>query len=148
MELQKVMIKIFKLGKKHFRMPSWRSLTKIARSGSGSKSVCPRYGSADQGTDPYQNVTDPQHWWKSKVLRCHGWEGYIEIFRSARFGTQHSLAYFGVPFNNTFKLGLCNLYRHSHRHPGRFYLEDRLNLAQETQLTEAIQLSIFSQLRS
>ncbi len=42
--------------------PSWRSLTKIA----GSGSVSQRYGSADQ--DPYQNVTDPQHWLKQKHI--------------------------------------------------------------------------------
>jgi hypothetical protein len=35
-------------------MPSWRSLTKIAGS------ISQRYGSADP--DPYQKVTDPQHW--------------------------------------------------------------------------------------
>ena len=39
-----------------------RSLTKIARSGSGS--VSQRYGFANP--DPYQNVTDPQHW----ILLC------------------------------------------------------------------------------
>ncbi len=37
-------------------MTSWRSMTKIAGSGSISK----RHGSADP--DPHQNVMDPQHW--------------------------------------------------------------------------------------
>jgi hypothetical protein len=35
-------------------------MTKIAGSGSGSGSISHRHGSADP--DPYQNVTDPQHW--------------------------------------------------------------------------------------
>ncbi len=67
MKLQKVINK--KLWrKKYFWLPSWRSLTKIAGSGSGSgfgsesKSVSQRYGSVDP--DPYQNVTEPQHWRK------------------------------------------------------------------------------------
>ncbi len=38
-------------------LPSWRSPTKIA--GSGSESVSQRYGSSDP--DPHQNFTDPQH---------------------------------------------------------------------------------------
>ncbi len=42
---------------KIFFVPSWRSPTKIARSGAGPGTV--RYGSADP--DPYQNVTDRQH---------------------------------------------------------------------------------------
>jgi hypothetical protein len=28
----------------------------------GSGSVSQRYGSADPDADPYQNVTDPEHW--------------------------------------------------------------------------------------
>ncbi len=39
-------------------LPSWRSLPKIAGSGSGS--VSQRYGSDDP--DPYQNFTDSQRW--------------------------------------------------------------------------------------
>jgi hypothetical protein len=45
MYLQKVISKI-----------ALKTLTKIA----GSGSVCQRYISPDP--DPYQNVTDPQHW--------------------------------------------------------------------------------------
>ncbi len=41
---------------KNLKLPSWRSLTKIA----GSGSVCQRCGSADP--NPNQNVMDPQHW--------------------------------------------------------------------------------------
>ncbi len=50
-------------------MPSWRSLTKIVGSGSGC--VSQRYGSADP--DPYQNVTDPQHWVLFFILLCCKW---------------------------------------------------------------------------
>jgi hypothetical protein len=35
--------------------------------GSASVSVCQRYGSEDPHPDPYQNVTDPQHWLKGYV---------------------------------------------------------------------------------
>ncbi len=49
-------------------MSSWRSLTKITGYGAGSgfwsesRSVSQRYGFADTDPDPYQDVTDPQHW--------------------------------------------------------------------------------------
>ncbi len=43
-----------------FLLVSWRSVTKIAGSGAGSKSVSQRHGSVYP--DPYQNFTDPQHW--------------------------------------------------------------------------------------
>ncbi len=43
-----------------FLLTSWRSLTKIAGSGSASGSISQGYGSADP--DPYQNFLDPQHW--------------------------------------------------------------------------------------
>jgi hypothetical protein len=46
--------------KNNFLLISWRSLTKIAGSGSASGSISERYGSADP--DPYQNFMDPQHW--------------------------------------------------------------------------------------
>ncbi len=46
-------------------MPSWRSMTKIAGSGSepgfGSEFICQRHGSEDPDLDPYQNVMDPEH---------------------------------------------------------------------------------------
>jgi hypothetical protein len=51
---QKVISKIIK--KNFFICRLEGSLTKIT----GSGSVSQRYGSADP--DPYQNVTDPQHW--------------------------------------------------------------------------------------
>ncbi len=40
-------------------MASWRSMTKIAGSGSESGSISQRYGSPDP--DPHQNDMDPQH---------------------------------------------------------------------------------------
>jgi hypothetical protein len=58
-------------------LASWRSLTKIAgsgsRSGSRSGSISQRHGSADpdKDPDPHQNVIDPKHWgihkWKLKI---------------------------------------------------------------------------------
>ncbi len=42
-------------------MASWRSMTKIAGSGSESGSICQRHGSADLDPEPHQNVMDPQH---------------------------------------------------------------------------------------
>jgi hypothetical protein len=39
-----------------FLLASWRSMTKIA----GSGSISQRHGSADP--DPHQNVMDPEHW--------------------------------------------------------------------------------------
>ncbi len=47
-----------------FLLASWRSMTKIAGSGSGSESgsIGQRHGSADP--DPPQIVMDPQHWWQ------------------------------------------------------------------------------------
>ncbi len=41
-----------------FLLASWRSMTKIAGSGSGS--ISQRYGSADP--DPHKNIMDPEHW--------------------------------------------------------------------------------------
>ncbi len=52
-----------------FLLASWRSMTKIA----GSGSICQRHGSEDTGPDPYQNVIDPQHWLYSIMVaetRC------------------------------------------------------------------------------
>ncbi len=40
-----------------FLLASWRSMTKIGRSGSISQ----RHGSANPDTDPHQNVMDPEH---------------------------------------------------------------------------------------
>ncbi len=40
-------------------LASWRSMKKIAISGSGS--IGQRHGSADPDPDPHQNVMDPQH---------------------------------------------------------------------------------------
>ncbi len=53
-----------KLEKIVFLLASWRSMTKIAESWSGS--ISQMHGSADP--DPYQNVTDLQHWWKLCLL--------------------------------------------------------------------------------
>ncbi len=54
MYLQKVIC-----GKKiSFLLASWRSLMKIA----GSGSISQRHGSADPDPGPQQNVMDPQHW--------------------------------------------------------------------------------------
>ncbi len=41
-------------------MTSWRSMTKIA--GSGSRSISQRHGSADPDPDPHQNVMESEHW--------------------------------------------------------------------------------------
>jgi hypothetical protein len=82
MYLQKV------TSKKFFLLISWRSLTKIAGSGSGSISL--RYGSADP--DPYQNFMDPKHWLqllKMPVGWVPGsglWDG-IPAWAEARGGT-------------------------------------------------------------
>ncbi len=45
-----------------FLLASWRSMTKIAGSASGSEfgSISQRHGSADP--DPNKNVMDPEHW--------------------------------------------------------------------------------------
>ncbi len=54
--------------KNYFLLASWRSLTKRAGSGAGSVSgsafvsVSQRNGSEDPHLDPYQHVTDPEHW--------------------------------------------------------------------------------------
>ncbi len=40
-------------------LASWRSMTKIAGSGSGS--IRQRHGSMDRDTDPHRNVMDPEH---------------------------------------------------------------------------------------
>ncbi len=45
-------------------MASWRTRTKIARSGS----INQRHGSADPDSDPHQNVMDPQHCYSINVL--------------------------------------------------------------------------------
>ncbi len=52
-------------------MAPWRSLTKIAGSGSASGSMSQRYWSADP--DPYQNVMDPQHWFPWRRARSKVW---------------------------------------------------------------------------
>ncbi len=41
---------------------SWRSMMKIAGSGSASGSISQRLWSADPDPDLYQNVMDPEHW--------------------------------------------------------------------------------------
>jgi hypothetical protein len=66
-----------KLDKNYLLLVSWRSLTKRA----GSGSVSQGYGSADP--DLYQNVTDPQHWWKPSSLSQQ--MRSVEIFRSTEF---------------------------------------------------------------
>ncbi len=43
---------------------TWRSMTKIAGSGSGS--ISQRHGSEDP--DPHQNVMDPEHWFVGLTL--------------------------------------------------------------------------------
>ncbi len=45
-------------------MASWRSMTKIA----GSGSISQRQGSADLDPDPHQNVMDPQQWLLKKFI--------------------------------------------------------------------------------
>ncbi len=61
--LQKVISRIF-FFLISFLLASWRSMTKIARSGSRSRSgfLSQRHGDADP--DPYQNDIDPQHCFK------------------------------------------------------------------------------------
>ncbi len=65
-------------------MASWRSMTKMARSGSesGSKSISQRHGSADPDQDPriririrtwYQNVMDPLHWYSEWMHHNSSW---------------------------------------------------------------------------
>ncbi len=83
-------------------MPSWRSVTKIAESGSESRSVSQRYGSADP--DPCQNVTDPQHY--SKVHQT-----YSFCLRSSLFYRGHwLLRYLNAKFCGEF----CHLNQLSH----------------------------------
>ncbi len=56
-----------------FLLAYWRSMTKIAGSGSESGSIRQRHGSEDTDPDPYQNVLDPQHWLYSIMVaetRC------------------------------------------------------------------------------
>jgi hypothetical protein len=48
--------------KNSFLLESLMSMTKIAGSGAGFGSISHRHGSADP--DPYQNVTDLQHWYE------------------------------------------------------------------------------------
>ncbi len=45
-----------------FLLASWRSMTKIAGSGSKSGSISQIHGSADPDQNPHQDVMDPQHW--------------------------------------------------------------------------------------
>ncbi len=61
-------------------MASWRSRTKIARS--GSVSIDRRHGSTDP--DPYQNVTDPQHWLQHSV----------SAKKNGAFTTGNAMSYF------------------------------------------------------
>ncbi len=42
----------------HGKVATWRSMTKIA----GSGSISQKHGSADPDPDPQQNVIDPEHW--------------------------------------------------------------------------------------
>ncbi len=68
-----------------FLLASWRSMTKIAGSGSTNQ----RHGSADPDPDPPQNVMDPQHWFfflkkdwsRSATILDPTWIGYI-LFRT------------------------------------------------------------------
>ncbi len=55
------------LNKNQFFCLHRRSMTKIAGSGSASRSgsISQRHGSADSDPDPHQNVMDPQHWTKA-----------------------------------------------------------------------------------
>ncbi len=59
---KKYVVMCKKTYRKIFFLPHWRLLMKITGSwvGSESGSVIQSYGSADP--DPFQNVTDPQHW--------------------------------------------------------------------------------------
>ncbi len=56
-----------------FLLASWRSMTKIARSGSESRSISQRHGSADLVPDPHQNVMDPEHWDRHKPSCPAAW---------------------------------------------------------------------------
>ncbi len=53
--------------KKNLLLASWRSMTKIAGSRSGS--ICQRHGSADPDPDTHENVMDPEHYWEQWLLR-------------------------------------------------------------------------------
>ena len=51
---------------KFFLLASWRSMTKIAGSGSESGSISQRNGSVDPDPNPHQNAMDPQHCFSRK----------------------------------------------------------------------------------
>ncbi len=63
MYLQKVISRKNCVKKISFLLASWRSVTKIA----GSGSISQRHGSADP--DPHQHVKDPQHWSWCSILQ-------------------------------------------------------------------------------
>ncbi len=50
-----------------FLLASWRSMTKIARSGSASGSISQKHGAVDPDPDPHQNVIDLEHWDKLTI---------------------------------------------------------------------------------
>ncbi len=68
-----------------FLLASWRSMTKIAGSGSrsGSGSISQKHGSADP--DPPQNVMDPQQWFIYTVLRTWTSSGPIALLPGQGF---------------------------------------------------------------
>ncbi len=49
-----------------FLLACWRSMTKIAGSGSGS--ISQKHGSEDPDPDPPQNVLDREHWYKHNAF--------------------------------------------------------------------------------
>jgi hypothetical protein len=61
MYLQKVIFR------KTCLLASWRSMMKLAGSGSGY--ISQMHGSADPDPDPHQNVLDPQHWLSHIILQ-------------------------------------------------------------------------------
>ncbi len=58
-------------------LPSWRSLTKIAGSGSASGSISQRHGSANADPDPRQNFMDPQHQLSRKSFQSYSVYVYV-----------------------------------------------------------------------
>ena len=66
-------------------MASWRSMTKIAGSGSTSGSIIQRHGST--GPDPHQNVMDPEHCDPSDTLT------YLSCFLRNNVEDPHHLWY-------------------------------------------------------
>jgi len=67
--LQSQIEQSFRTVKKEFLKGTSQGKNGFGPPGSGFGSVSQRHGSADP--DPYQNVTDPQHWWSFFSLFNH-----------------------------------------------------------------------------